>query len=718
MKKKKKRGQLPLRLNILFLFVFLLFSGLILQLGILQILKGEEAQNKISQTENTTSDHPVPRGKMYDRFGRVILDNEPVRSITYTPPKSGAPANEKLELAEKLAEFIDIEDPEKKIREREKKEYWYLINEEEAIDKLSNEEAAQMEPSEQYRTILERITEAEIAEIDWSDSLYEVLTIKKEMDEATELTPHIVKNENVTEKEYARVAEHLDQLPGINATIDWNRKAIYGGIFQGILGTVTDAERGIPEENKDYFLTRGYSRNDRVGISGLEQEYESILRGKKEKIEYITNSSGDVVDSRTVSEGQRGDDLILTIDIELQQKVDKIVREELEKAIKQGGGRGKHVEDALVAMMDPQTGEVLALSGIHYDRESDEYYDQAYRVMTDAHRPGSVVKGATVLSGLQEGVIEPGTRINDTPVKIKSTNEKSSWKPGIGLVNAQEALEVSSNVFMFHIGMRIGGESNYQYNKSINFNPESFTTMKNYFKQFGLGVETGIDYPSEGTGYEGITPPNLLDYSIGQYSTYTTMQLAQYVSTIANDGYRIKPTLVKEIRSPVADKNELGPVLESINPQVLNRIQMDESYLNIVQEGFRLVFEGSQGTAASQGYNKEYKPAGKTGTAQNSANGENVENLSLIGYAPYDEPEIAFSVIVPNNPTGSHYSVNHGIGKRILDAYFDLKKERDENGIKEEIGNEVNEIITEGDEEVPMDENPVLNDSLTDEEEE
>lgn len=638
----------------------------------------------------------------------MILDNEPVRSITYTPPKSGAPAQERLILAQKLAEFIEVEEAEKKVRDRDRKEYWYLINEEKATAKLSREEAAEMEPGEQYSTILDRITEEELAEIEWSELLYQVIAIKKEMDGARELTPHIIKNNNVSEKEYATVAEHLDQLPGINATIDWNRKAVYGGIFQGVLGKITDAERGIPEENKDYFLTRGYSRNDRVGISGLEQKYESVLRGRKEKIEYLTNNSGEVVDSKVITEGKRGDDLILSIDIELQQQVDRIVREELETAIRQGGSRAKHMEDALVAMMDPQTGEVLALSGIHYDRKSDEFYDQAYRVMSDAHQPGSVVKGATVLAGLESGVIEPGTKILDTPVKIKGTQLKKSWKPGIGNVNAEQALEVSSNVFMFHVGMRIGGEFNYQYGQSINFNRESFTTMQNYFKQFGLGVKTGIDYPYEGTGFEGSTPMNLLDYSIGQYSTYTTIQLAQYVSTIANDGYRIKPKLVKEIRSPVADRNELGSIVETKDAEVLNKIQMDDSSLDIVKEGFRLVFEGSNGTAASQNYNKEFKVAGKTGTAQSNVNGDNVHNLSLIGYAPYDEPEVAFSIIVPNNPAGSHYSINHTIGKRILTAYFDLKKDRDENGVKEEIGNEVNEIIKEEDEEEPMDENSAI----------
>ncbi|SDK54532.1 peptidoglycan D,D-transpeptidase FtsI family protein [Sediminibacillus albus] len=693
-KKKKKRAQLPFRLNILFLFVFLLFSGLILQLGVVQILNGEEAQDKINRTENTVSDIPVPRGKMYDRFGRLVLDNEPVRSITYTPPKRGASAEERLDLAEKLAEFIDIEDAEDEVRERDKKEYWYLLNQKESEDKLSAEEAEDMDVSEQYQAMLDRITDEELAEIEWDDSLLEVIAIKKELDAASELSPHIVKNENVTEEEYAQVSEHLNELTGIDATIDWNRISAVEGTFQDIIGNISTSERGIPSENLEYYLSRGYSRNDRVGTSGLEEQYESVLKGRKEQVEYITDSAGKIVSSEVVTEGQRGNDLMLSIDMELQQAVDKIAREELKTAIEMHPAKNKYMSDALVVMMNPQTGEVLAMSGQHYDRENDEYHNQSYRTLYDAHRPGSAVKGASVLAGLDSGVISPGTVINDTKIKIKDL-EKSSYSSSIGHVDEVEALEKSSNVYMFHIAMRLGGEFNYHYGmNSITFNPESFTTMRNYFKQFGLGVETGIDYPYESTGYVGKEPQpgNLMDYAIGQYDTFTTMQLAQYVSTIANDGYRIRPRLVNEVRQPKAKKGELGPVIESFNTDVLNKIVMNEQYLDRVHKGFRKVF--TQGTAANHGwaqYSEKYKVAGKTGTAENEVYKDgkklaDTENLSLVGYAPYDDPEVAFAIIVPNNGiSNSQYDINHKIGTRIIGKYFELKEERDKEGVNSEL---------------------------------
>src|SRR5699024_12331684 len=108
----------------------------------------------------------------------------------------------------------------------------------------------------------------------------------------------------------------------------------------------------------------------------------------------------------------------------------------------------------------------------------------------------------------------------------------------------------------FHIALRMGGEFNYQWNKAVNISSEAFQDMRNYFGQFGLGVKTGIDFPNESSGYIGESPDNgkLLDLAIGQFDTYTTLQLAQYVSTIANDGVRVRTHLFKEVRLPTTKR--------------------------------------------------------------------------------------------------------------------------------------------------------------------
>ncbi|MEI3606824.1 penicillin-binding protein 2 [Pseudogracilibacillus sp. SE30717A] len=684
--KKKKTSRIPLRLNLIFFAVFILFSILVVQLGIVQILQGESFQEEIDRTIQDTSRSPVPRGKIYDRNGELIVDNKPLYSITYTPPKR-VQANNKLELAEELIDFLTInEEGLKKITERNKKEYWYLKNTEEALERLSEKEKKELDDIEQYDLMLERITDEDIA--NFSDEELQAIAIKRELDKAYALTPEVIKNKDISVQEYAQIAEHLSELPGINATTDWERKYLYKDTLKSIIGSITSQEQGIPAEKEEYYLTRGYNRNDRVGKSGLEEQYEDILRGRKEQVQYTTTKNGEVIGSDIVVPGVRGKDLVLTIDMEYQELVDEIVLKEL-KAAK---SRGNYwLEDALAIVMNPKTGEILALSGQHYNRETGEYENTPHKVLYDAHRPGSSVKGATVLAGLQSGVISPGDTFNDRPIQIAGTPPKKSYK-SLGPVNDMTALKYSSNVYMFYIGLRMGGEyrNPFPNGSSATFNIEGVQTMRNYFNQFGLGVSTGIDFPFESTGFVGPAdrPGNLMDLGIGQYDTYTVLQLGQYVSTIANNGYRVQPHLVKEIRHP-SSNDELGPIDTVIHPNVLNEVDINPNYIKRVQDGFWKVFNEQGGTGYTNWAGRSYRPVGKTGTAENEvyqpdANGEikkvaDVENLSLVGYAPYDDPEVAFAVIVPQLGKNNGHHVNHKIGRGLLDTYFELKEKRDKN---------------------------------------
>ncbi|WP_163581171.1 peptidoglycan D,D-transpeptidase FtsI family protein [Gracilibacillus saliphilus] len=696
-KSKKNKAQLPFRLNILFLSVFLIFSLLIVQLGVVQILNGEEAQRQINQTENTPSEKSVPRGKMYDSDFDLILDNKAVKSITYTPPKNGESAEARLKLAEELAKYITIikdeEELDDAVRERDKKEYWYIKNRDEVIDLLSDEERESLDTGEQYQAELDAITQKHLDEIDWTSEVKNVIAIKKELDAAYELSPHVVVNEGLTDEEYAKVSEHLHDLSGIDAVIDWDRERLYEGTLGSFFGKLTSSDEGIPRENSDFYLSNGYTWNDRVGTSGLEEQYEHVLRGRKEKVQYTTDTNGNVINSEVVVEGQRGKDLILSLDMEFQAEVDKIVEEELRTAINNPYNNTGYLKDALAVVMNPQTGDILALSGFRYDEEEDEYLNQAYRTIYDAHEPGSAIKGATLLAGYQEGVVDIGTHLSDQPIKIKSTNEFASHTFLGFSISDLKAIQDSSNVYMAKIALEIAGATYRPGEILYNFDYSAFDTMRNYYSQFGLGVKTGIDLPFEATGVTGTNPAqgNLLHLSIGQYDTYTALQLAQYVSTIANDGYRMKPRLVKEIREPGNENGIPGKVIESFSPEVLNRVDMDDKYIERVQTGFRRVI--NDGTARNQWSNISYEVAAKTGTAQRPKfeiiNDEPVqvdeaENLSLVGYSPVENPEVAFAVIVPDNgtKTGRH-QVHHEIGKRIIEKYYDFKDKSDEEKQKE-----------------------------------
>lgn len=679
MKKKKNKAQLPFRLNILFLVVFFMFFLLILQLGFVQILKGESYQQVIDATIQDITKNPVPRGIIYDRNHNVVVDNKPLYSITYTPPK-GIQEEKKLEVAEKLSEFITLDLEElPKISDRNKREYWYLNNKDEAIERLTDQEKEDNDDKEQYQIALDKITDEELETL--TDKDFEIIAIKREFDKAYALSPQIVKNEGVTQEEYAKVSEHLDDLPGVNATTDWERVYPYKDIFKPFFGSITSQKQGIPAENEQYYLTRGYSRNDRVGKSGLELYYEDLLKGRKEQVEYTTTNSGKVVGTEVIVPGERGKDLVLTVDMEFQKKVDEIVQEELKTAIEKFPYENRFLTDAMIVVMHPKTGEIYAISGQTYNRDKKKFENNAYKALYDAHRPGSSIKGATVLSGYESGVIQPGQVFNDQRIEIKGGPSKGSYS-NLGLVDDLAALKRSSNVYMFHIAMRMGGEFNYRRGETITFNSSGFQDMRSYFNQFGLGVKTGIDFPNESVGYVGSkgNAGNLMDLAIGQYDTYTTIQLAQYVSTIANDGYRVRPHFLKEVRSSVPNETEIGPVYDSVSTEVMNRVQMNEDYIKRVQQGFWQVYQEPLGTASGTFKGLSYKPAGKTGTAENEyweAETETLhktENFTLVGYAPFDDPEVAFAVVIPNlgAKVSNQHPISRLIGKRVLDAYFEM----------------------------------------------
>jgi penicillin-binding protein A len=692
-KKKKKKTHVPFRLNMIFFVVFLLFSVLILRLGVVQIVYGDDYKREIERTEDVTVNSPVPRGKMYDTNGKIVVDNVPVNAITYT--NSGASQKEMLQVAERLSKLIVKETD--KVTERDMKDFWISMNPKEAEKKVPEKEREKLQQQYEdtkeyddkvYKLILERISESDLNKL--SKDEIEVIAIYREFVSGYKFTPQIVKNEKVTPEEFAVVSENLQLLPGVDTTTDWDRSYAFEDTLRSVLGGVTSSDKGLPAEEIDYYLSRDYSRNDRVGTSYLEKQYEDVLHGQKAKVKNVTDQSGEVVSTEVMTEGQRGKDLILTIDMDLQLAVEKIIEEELWSA-KTFPGTGL-LDRAYVVLMDPNTGEIKSVAGkrIVKDKETGktEMQDDALGTFTTTYNVGSAVKGATILTGYQTGVISPGTSFFDSPLIISGTPPKKSWK-NFGWVNDVNALKYSSNVYMFHTAIKIG-EGRYIPNGSLPLNIEGFNTIRQSFAQFGLGVRTGIDLPNEQIGFKGAStlPGFMLDLVIGQYDTYSTMQLAQYVSTIANGGSRMEPHMVKEIREPQLD-NELGPIIQEVQPKVLNRLYLENKWMENVQLGFKKVMQEQGGTAYSFFGGKSYSPAGKTGTAEAFYDGPlrsnfgkeppEVMNLSLVGFAPSENPEIAMAVLVPWAYTGgTDNRSNLKIGERVMDTYFDLQKQRAE----------------------------------------
>ncbi|RPF55622.1 peptidoglycan D,D-transpeptidase FtsI family protein [Aquisalibacillus elongatus] len=674
---KKQKSHLPLRLNILFFIIFILFSLLILQLGVVQILNGEEAQQEVNRTDKVVSETPVPRGKIFDRNGEIVVDNEQKYAITYTPRRNVQP-EDNLRIAEQLSQYMDMETGE--VTERDQKDYWLLKNWDKGFAKLDEEEK-QLSDSDQYQLVLERITEDELSTLTEDDM--KVAAIKRELDRATQLTPHVIKSEGITKEEYAVIAENSHEMPGINVSTDWDRMVPYQE-FTSLIGTVRNRNRGLPRDKVNFYQNLNYKLNDRVGDRGIEEEYELYLQGNKEIREHITDKSGNVIKSEVIRQGERGKDIVLSIDMEMQQALDEIVQEEMLKVINENPNKNEHFDKTLAVMMDPNTGEVLAMSGQKYyegDEDTEPYFNnEAYRVLMDTHLPGSTVKGATVIAGLDSGVIEPGETFRDQPLRFRGSQDKVSWTPGIGVVDDIDAIKRSSNIYMYRTAMRLGGHWDYTPNESLRYNGEGFDLLSSYYRQFGLGSYTGVDYPREENGFLGsdVKANDVLEMAIGQHENYTAMQLVQYVSTIANGGYRMEPHIVKQINNPTNDGS--NSVYEANEPNVLNKVNVPDEYIERVQEGFRQVFQEPGGTASYRFSDAEYSPAGKTGTAESAIYpGDNIRidtlNLLLVGYAPHDDPEVAFAIVAPHlDESDSH--INNEIGRRMLDKYFEIKEER------------------------------------------
>ncbi|GAE33446.1 cell division protein FtsI [Halalkalibacter akibai JCM 9157] len=601
--RKKKKHHVPLRLNVLFFAVFILFSALILRLGMVQIVEGEEFVKELGRTSSTTARIDAPRGLMYDRYGNVAVDNEVEFSVTYTNPSRTTNSQSILQLARELEELIDVDT--ERITERDKRDYILLqMTQEERYELVSKEERKEIDTvSAEYRLEVERISDEAINNLTEKD--IQILAIYREMSRGYANSPQRIKR-GITEAEAHLISENLYRLPGIDILRDSRRAYVYGDSFRDLFGSTG----AIPREKLDYYLSRGYDRSDYVGTSFLEAQYEDVLRGQKAVMESIVTSNGSTALDRSVTEriGQRGNDLVLSVDMELQQLLEGIIEDEMKKA----GNSFILDRSAYGVLMDPRTGDILAMAGF-YDPAGRTRESKADHIgnVTKAFEMGSSIKAASVLTGFEAGVAYPGKSFNDRPIRLPSTPEKKSVR-NYGWLNDIRALEVSSNVYMFEMGMLMAG-CQYPNNCRWTNLQGAYNEVRYSFSQFGLGAETGIDLPSTSNGLAGGTTiaGNLLDLMIGQYDTYTTLQLAQYISTIANDGYRMQPRLVTEVREPVSTRGELGAVIQKFEPNILNRIDMSDEYINRVQQGLRGVM--TRGTASARFANKSYQQLVKQG---------------------------------------------------------------------------------------------------------
>ena len=678
LKQKKKKSHIPFRLNLLFLIVFFSFIALISRLAYIQLVKGEEFVALVQRTETTTAKKSVPRGSIYDSQGRVLVGNKPKLAINYTRP-ADVKASTMLDIAKKLTTLISVDASD--LKERDLKDYWVATNPNKVDSLLTAEEKKKItkENISTSQTYEMQLAHIPADELNYSDAEKQVIALFTKMNSAYALSTVTLKNEGVTEQEVAKISERLSELRGIDIDSDWDRKYPMGDMLKTILGTVSSEKTGLPADRVKSLLAQGYSLNDRVGTSYLEEQYETVLSGTKTVVKSQTNTKGEVVNTTETYPGKGGSNLVLTIDTEFQKKIEDIATKSVEEMTDPAADR------VYIVVMNPKNGDILGITG--KKKKFDENFhstgveDDALGAINNSFGMGSVVKPATVLSGYMDGAITlENNTIVDEPIEFEASKPKSSWfnRNGKMELTDLDALERSSNVYMIKLAMKMGGQTTYEKGGRLNINLSLFDKLREYYAQFGLGVRTGIDLPNEGKGYNGGTANafSALDFAFGQFDLYTPLQLAQYMSTIANGGTRIAPRLVKEIHE-TSPSGGIGNLEDVVPTKIMNSIQVSKEILDHIKEGLYRVTHGENGTSATTFRTYSPEVAGKTGTTEAFYSGPNpaytneaVENSTFISYAPYDNPEIVVAVVAPYFKDGYPSDYAATVAKQVYDAYF------------------------------------------------
>ena len=642
----------------LYLVVSLFFIVVVFRLTQLMFVDKDHYEKLLKEkTEIYIYGASAPRGKILDSKGRVIVDNVGVKTISYHK-LDDVTTSEELEIAHKLAKNLELEE---EISDVILKEY-YLAKYPDEAKKLITDEEYQM--LEERKITLEEIKKLKLERI--TDNILNSLTeeerktslIYAKMQEGYSYENKVIAS-NVSDKDYANILE--ENIPGVFGEITWQRTYPYGETLKSILGSVGK----ITKENKEYYLSNDYNITDLVGTSYLEQQYEEYLKGENAK--YIVQSDNSL---KLVEEAKRGNDLVLNIDIDVQLELEKVLEEKILKAKQEKNT--EYFKETYAVISDPNTGGIIAIAGKRY-LGNDSWQEVTSNIINTSYTVGSVVKAASISVGYKNNIIDIGTKMKDACVKLYLTPEKCSYK-SLGVVDDVNALKESSNYYQFQIAIGLTNQK-YKYNMKLNATSDHFKIYRDTFKEFGLGTLSGIDLPNEELGITGKTVADdlFLNLSIGQYDTYTPIQLSSYINAVANSGTVYAPALMKEI------KNDEKIVLKN-NYLAKNIVNLEDKYMERIRTGFNLVT--TKGTGRGY-FSSNVNSAGKTGTSETFYDSDldgivdaKTITTSFVGFFPYENPMYSIVLISPNI---SNYStddeyisrVNRHISKSITDFLFE-----------------------------------------------
>ena len=622
---------------ILFLLIVIVFS----RYSYLRFFKYDYYQNEyVKLNQKYVYGNVAPRGRILDRNGKLLVDNVSVNSIYYRDLGEISKDDVAIYLSNILEQKEKASDMELKKYYMERNDTNFLLSDEELED-FSYRRLSVKEVEELKLSRMDDIIKTYSDEDGYVIHLYSILNkgyayAKKEI------------ISDISSKECALVNEL--NIDGLECDDGIKRVYLYD-TMNALYGSVGN----ISLENKEYYLSKGYALDDQVGLSYLEKEYDDYLRG--EKAVYIVNDDKSLT---KIKDSVKGNDIYLSIDIDLQLKINDVIKKYLDKKDKYRNT--DYYNTSYVIVSNPNTGEILASSGI--SNVKDEYYDVTSNILTSSFTVGSIIKGASMTVGYQNNLVDIGKKINDSCVKLYQVPTKCSFKR-LGYLDDISALKWSSNYYQFMLAIKLVGKK-YRFDMKLGASEENFNTYRDTFKSFGLGTSTGIDLKNESYGITGKNYADdlYLNLSIGQYDTYTALQLINYINTIATSGKRYSLHYLSKVMSG-------DEVIYNYEPVILNEVS---SNFERIHKGFYEVMNHGTGS----GYTDlKYKPAGKTGTSEVVYSKDvTTINQTYAMFAPYDNPKYSIVVISPNvsyNNDKNNYiaPINRLISKEVSDIVLD-----------------------------------------------
>ena len=687
------KEQINIRFNIINIIVYLIGIVLIVQLFNLQVVHGESYREQSNTRLSRASVIKAARGSILDRSGNELagVKTESDIEIYKTNVSNDELNNCALNLVNLLNQYqIQYTDtfpisinPFAFTIDGDELTNWkkkYKIS-----DELSAEEAF-YKFKDKYEIKNDNL-----------DDVRKIISIRYLITTTGySATKSITIASNVNEEVVAQISERNSDFPGVSISTNAARTYLTGSLAAHVIGYTGKIKEDEYNQKKDT-----YTIDDIIGKTGVENIFEKYLKGKDGEKQVEMSVDGTITGEYVSKNATAGSDVVLTIDSNLQ----KVTEESLENCINKirtGGFSQRHdAQGGAAVVMDVNTGEVLAtasyptfepqwfVGGISQENwaylRDDTRHPQLNKATQSTYEPGSTFKMVTAIAGLETGTITTKERINDTGVYRKYNSEWKCWyytsyHRGHGYQNVTQALQHSCNYFFYETGDRMGIDN-----------------LSKYALHFGLGKKTGIELPNEKEGDVAsketyaklrnggkIGPGDVLNAAIGQGdNNFTPMQIAKYISSIANGGNIVKPTIVKSIMN--ADGTEVSrDEIESYTNEEVGYQNTDDGItispesISVAKEGMRMAASEAGGTAYNifKGFNQEV--AGKTGSAEagKDKNGNDLVNAWFVCFAPYEKPEVAVVVMIEN---GGHGNYAAEVARDVLTQYFGMNESTEVN---------------------------------------